>query len=54
MDKKKLQNKIDKLDKQQQAKLAKYISASEKEKQLRKAIKIEEKQQKSPNPAKKK
>ena len=42
-----LQNKIDNL-KQQQAKLAKYISKLEKEKQLIKAIKIKEKQQKSP------
>ena len=31
-----LQNKIDNLDKQQQAKLAKYISKLEKEKQLAK------------------
>ena len=31
-----LQNKIDNLDKQQQAKLAKYISKLEKEKQLTK------------------
>ena len=50
MDQKNLQNKIDNLDKQQQAKLAKYISKLEKEKQLRKAIKIKEKQQKSPQP----
>ena len=42
-----LQNKIDNLDKQQQAKLAKYISRLEKEKQL---IKIKEKQQKNPQP----
>ena len=42
-----LQNKIDNLDKQQQAKLAKYISKLEKEKQL---IKMKEKQQKSPPP----
>ena len=47
-----LQNKFDNLDKQQQAKLAKYISKLEKEKQLRKAIKIKEKQQKSPRPPK--
>ena len=40
------------LDKQQQAKLAKYISKLEKEKQLRKAIKIKEKHQKSPQPHK--
>ena len=50
MDKKHLQNKIDNLDRQQQAKLAKYISKLEKEKQLLKAIKIKEKQQKSPHP----
>ena len=36
MDQKNLQNKIDNLDKQQQAKLAKYISKFEKEKQLAK------------------
>ena len=46
------QNKIDNLDEQQQAKLAKYIAKFEKEKQLRKAIKIKEKQQKSPQPLK--
>ena len=53
MDQNNSQNKIDNLDKQQQAKLAKYISKLGKEKQLRKAIKIKEKQeieQKSPNP----
>ena len=38
MDQKHLQNKIDNLDRQQQAKLAKYISKSEKEKQLTKLI----------------
>ena len=37
-----LQNKIDNLDKQQKAKLAKYISKLEKEKQFIKAIKIKE------------
>ena len=42
-----LQNKIDNL-KQQQAKLAKYISKLKKEQQLIKAIKIKEKQQNSP------
>ena len=55
MDQKNLQNKIDNLDEQQQAKLAKYISKLEKEKQLRKATKIKDKQeidQKSPQPAK--
>ena len=35
-----LKNKISNLDKQQQAKLAKYISKLAKAKQLRKAIKI--------------
>ena len=44
---KKKQNKIDNLDKQQQAKLAKYIFKLENEKQL---IKIKEKQQKSLQP----
>ena len=38
MDQKNSQNKIDNLDKQQQAKLAKYISKLEKEKQLTKLI----------------
>ena len=47
-----LQNKSDNLDEQQQAKLAKYISKLEKEKQLRKAIKIKEIDQKSPQPTK--
>ena len=47
---KKIQNQIDNLDKQQQAKLAKYISKLEKEKQLIKAIKIKEKQHKRPQP----
>ena len=47
-----LQNKIDNLDEQQQAKLAKYISKLEKEKQLRKAIKIKEKHQKESQPPK--
>ena len=42
-----LQNKTDNLDKQQQAKLAKYIYRLEKKKQL---IIIKEKQQKNPNP----
>ena len=46
-----LQNKIDNL-KQQQAKLAKYISKLKKEQQLIKAIKIKEKQQNSPQPHK--
>ena len=48
---KKIQNKIDNL-KQQQAKLAKYISNLEKEKQLIKAIKNKEKLQNSPQPRK--
>ena len=42
--KKKLQNKIDNLDKQQQAKLAKYISKLEKEKQFSKLISKKQKQ----------
>ena len=50
MDQKILQNKIDNLHEQQHAKLAKYISKLEKEKQIRKAIKIKEKQEKSPQP----
>ena len=41
-----------KLNEQQQAKLAKYISKFEKEKQLRKAIKNKEIDQKSPQPPK--
>ena len=45
-----LLNNIDNLDEQQQAKLANCISKLEKEKQLIKAIKIKEKQQKSPQP----
>ena len=45
-----LQNKIDDLDKQQQAKLAKYISKLEKEKQLAKR----QKQLDPPPPPKKK
>ena len=44
MDQKHLQNKIDNLDKQQQAKLAKYISKLEKEKQLTKLISKKQKQ----------
>ena len=44
MDQKHLQNKIDNLDKQQQAKLAKYISKLEKEKQLTKLISKRQKQ----------
>ena len=54
MDQNNLQNKIDNLDKQQRAKLAQYISKLEKEKQLRKAIKNKEKQQKSPQAPKEK
>ena len=45
---KNLQNKIDNLDKKQQAKLAKYISKLEKEKQLTKLISKKKKKQVEP------
>ena len=53
MDKKKIQNKIDNLDKQQQAKLAKHISKLEKEKQLTKLISKRQKQLAKEEPKKK-
>ena len=43
-----MQNKIDNLDEQQQAKLAKYISRLEKEKQLIKRQKKKDKNKESP------
>ena len=48
-----LQNKIDNLDKQQQTKLAKYISKLEKEKQLTKLISKKQKQLAKEEPKKK-
>ena len=49
-----LQNKIDNLDEQQQAKLAKYISKLEKEKQLTKLISKRQKQLAKEEPKKNK
>ena len=48
-----LQNKIDNLDEQQQAKFAKYISKLEKEKQLAKLISKRQKQLAKEEPKKK-